>query len=55
MTRKIQDSEAKELGTRMLGQDIWDSKAWAGQQDRTAGENGDGTCRTRREDRMART
>jgi hypothetical protein len=45
----------KRAGTRMLRQDSWDRKAWAAQLNRTAGENGAGTGRTRREDRMART
>jgi hypothetical protein len=37
MTRKIGQWGAKELGTRMLGEDSWDKKAWAGQPEKTIG------------------
>jgi hypothetical protein len=43
---------AKELRTRMLGQDSWDQKAWAGQPEKTVGMVQAGQ---EREYRMART
>jgi hypothetical protein len=46
------ENKGGELGTRMLGRDSWDRKAWAGQQEKTvwmaqAGqEKEDGMVRT---------
>ncbi len=52
MTTKTAQGGAKELWTRILRQDIWYRKAWAGQLDKTVGM---GQTGQERKDRISRT